>query len=477
MASSRRPSPAPAPPPGDAAPRRAPEKRRTAAKSETPEAELFPEDPLPAARHKPAKPAGNKPKTGKSRAARKQKPKAVVRLRAWIVVPVAASLMLAWAFQPWSDYSPVEMVAAMDPGRRVETLRRFDDLFPHRMIAVRADAPALRRQEAPIDAVYDWQGERKLAESFIEEANVTGLFVVKDGSIVHERYRLGATAEDRFTTFSLARGVVAVLIGAAIAEGRIASLDDAVETYAAEYAGTDYGRTSLRDLLAMTAGFTFDENYAAPGSDIIQLYVQTLLLGGDPDRLVSRLARSRPAGEAVDLVSPNTQVLSAVVSAVYGAPLAVVVQERIWRPFGMGAPASWSQNRDGRIGSALGFCCWNATLADIGRFGELLRRDGVQGEARLLPEGWLETATAPSGPLAEAGVGGDLGPWGYGLGFLIPADADGEFLLAGEYGQYLWVDKGENTVVAMTAADPGWLDRREEAVAVLRQIVATAGSE
>lgn len=470
MASSRRPSPAPAPPSGDAAPRRA---RKPA--GETP-----PDERAKAAAPQEVKPkkarAAAKPKSGKAKPQRK-KPKAVVRLRAWIVVPVAASLTLAWAFQPWSDYSPAEMIAAMDPGRRVETLRRFDDLFPHRMIAVRDDAAAMRRQEAPIDAVYDWQGERKLAETFIEEANVTGLFVIRDGSIVHERYRLGATPEDRFTTFSLARGVVAVLIGAAIAEGRIASLDDAVETYATEYAGTDYGRASLRDLLAMTAGFTFDENYAAAGSDIIQLYIQTLLLGGDPDRLVSRLARSRPAGEAVDFVSPNTQVLSAVVSAVYGAPLAIVVQERIWRPFGMSAPASWSQNRDGRIGSALGFCCWNATLADIARFGELLRRGGVQGEERLLPEGWLETATAPSGPLAEPGVGGDLGPWGYGLGFFIPPDADGEFLLAGEYGQYLWVDKSANTVVAMTAADPAWLDRREEAVAVLRQIVATAGSE
>lgn len=401
----------------------------------------------------------------------------MIRLRAWIVVPVVASLALAWVFQPWSEYSPAEMAAAVDPRNRIDTLRSFDDLFPHRTIRPREDATPLDRQEAPLDAIYDWQGERKLVETFLEQANVTGLFVIKDGVIVHERYRLGATTGTRFTTFSLAGGVVASLIGAALGEARITGLDDTVETYAPQYAGTDYGGETLRNLLAQTSGMSFDEDYGAPGSDISQLYLQTFLLGGDPDRLVSRLAHTRPPGEAVDIASPDTQVLAAVVSGVYGEPLATVVQDKIWRPFGMTSTASWSQNREGRIGVALGFCCLNATLQDIARFGEVLRRGGVWGDARLLPEGWLDAAATPSGPYAEAGVGGDLGPWGYGLHFYVPAEAEGELLLSGEFGQYLWVDRPRRTVVAMTAADPAWLDRREEATAVLRQIVATAGGD
>jgi CubicO group peptidase (beta-lactamase class C family) len=381
---------------------------------------------------------------------------------------------LGWMFRPWSEYSPFEMLGALDPRRRIEVLQGLDDILPHRVIAAPAEPARLARREAPIDALYDWQGERKLVESFLEEAAVTGLLVLDDGAIVHERYRLGASVDTRFTTFGLAEGVVGALIGAAVHDGLIASLDDPVERYVRQLANTDYGATRLRDLLSKSAGFAPSAAEGALGAEFRRLLFRTVVLGGDPDRVDRGARRSRPAGEALDLAPADTQALAAVVSAVYDLPLAEVVERKIWIPFGMTSNASWSQHLEGRRGVALGFCCWNASLQDIARFGELLRRGGVWQNVHLLPENWIEEAARPVAPFAEPGAEGELGPWGQGLHVYVPADSRSELLLAGEYGQYLWIDRRQGTVVAMTAADPGWRDRREEATAVLRAIVATA---
>src|SRR5690606_25017558 len=129
------------------------------------------------------------------------------------------------------------------------------------------------------------------------------------------------------------------------------------------------------------------------------------------------------------------------------------VEDKLWKPLGMTAAGTWSQNREGPGGVALGFCCWNATLQDIARFGEFLRRDGVWNGRRLTPEGWIDAAARPSAfaepdPLITDAESA-LGPWGYGLHVYVPADARGELLLAGELGQYLWIDRRRRTVVAM----------------------------
>jgi CubicO group peptidase (beta-lactamase class C family) len=222
----------------------------------------------------------------------------------------------------------------------------------------------------------------------------------------------------------------------------------------------------------MSAGTEPEGEEGTISRELLELLAWTVVLGADPDRVARRVRRVRPAGEALDLASVNTQALAAVVSAVYDSPLAAVVETKIWGPFGMTSDASWSQHAPGPGGVALGFCCWNATLLDIARFGEVLRRGGAWGEVRLLPEGWVEAASEPSAPFAAPGSGGELGPWGYGLHVFIPADAEGEFLLAGEYGQYLFIDRRRERVVAVTAADGAWRDRREEATAVLRAIAA-----
>jgi hypothetical protein len=396
------------------------------------------------------------------------------RFRLWLGIVALALAALGWLFRPWSEYSPYETLRSFDPRSRLAVLRGVDEILPYRMIGARAEVEPLRRREAPIDAGYEWQGERKLVERFIEETAVTGLFVLDDGAIVHERYRLGADAETRFTTFGLAGGVVAALIGAAVHDGLIASLDDTVETYAPRYRGTDYGDASLRALLAKSAGFARVEGEGALGPELRGLLLRAAVLGGDPNRVVRGARRVRPEGEALDLAAADTQALAAVVSAVYAAPFADVVERKIWGPYGMTGPATWSQHAAGESGVALGFCCWNARLQDIARFGEVLRRDGDWQGVRLFPEGWIAAAAQPSAPFAEPGADPALDPWGLGLHLYVPADSRGEFLLAGEYGQYLWVDRRLGVVVVLTAADPDWRGRRAEATAVLRAIVAAA---
>jgi len=376
----------------------------------------------------------------------------------------------AWFFRPWSEFSPAEMRAMAIPANQVEAFRSFDTTFPSRPIHAVENAISFPRHEAPLDVFYEWEGERKSLDQFLEEATVAGLMVLKDGAIVHERYRLGETADSRHTSFSVAKSFVATLIAMGMRDGLIDSLDDTADMYAAPFEGSDFGATSLRHLLMMSAGMDFEEDYDAPDSDIRRLFFDAFIMGKNVNTMVAGYSRNRAPGEDLHYTSPNTQVLASVVTSVYGKPLVEVMEEQIWRPLGMTSDASWSQHVPGERGVAIGYCCLNATLADFARFGEFYRLDGVWNGARLLPEGWVAQATRPQEDFQNPGPDAVYAPRGYGLHFWMPPDPRDEFIMVGVYGQSIWVDQRRGVVIARTSADQGFGPRNAEAIAVMRAI-------
>lgn len=390
------------------------------------------------------------------------------------VVLIAGGL---WWFQPWAEYSPSRVAKAQNPDNYLNMFRAMDDVFPARAIKA-ADPHPFPRAMRPLDVAYEWNGETKSLETFMEEASITGLVVIADGQLIDERYRIGETAESPHTSWSVAKSFVATLIGMAIQEGRIASLDDTAETYAEQFAGTDYGATSLRHLLMMSAGVKFDEDYSKRGSDIRVLFVNTFIFNRNVDAQVAQVKRDRPPGQDLHYTSPNTHVLAAVVRAVYGdRPLAEIVQEKIWTPLGMVGDASWSQDRRGAEGIAIGYCCLNARAVDFAKLGQLYLQDGVWNGARLLPEGWVDLVSTPPEPFMQPSEDGPYAPLGYGLHFWVPPDADGEFFMSGVFGQNVWMDRRRRVVVMRTSADVDWATRRAESVAVFRAISQAAAPE
>jgi CubicO group peptidase (beta-lactamase class C family) len=381
----------------------------------------------------------------------------------------------SWFFRPWSPYSPAEIMERTKMEYRVDTFRNMDEIFPYREVSASESAISLPRSIDNLDVSFAWQDGERSIEQWMGDSDTTGLMVLHNGVVVHEQYRLDADQETRHTSWSVGKSFVATLVAMAMLDGHIESLDQTAETFAPQFAGTDYGRTSLRHLLMMSAGVDFDEDYGAPDSDIRNLFIGAAIMGSNIDSLVGEVERDREPGQDLHYVSANTQVLSAVVRAIYDAPLAQIVQDRIWTPLGMAGAATWNQNIQGDDGIAIGYCCLNARLEEYARFGQFYLQDGVWDGERLLPEGWVRQATRPNAAFQEPGEDSVYAPRGYGLHFWVPNDPQDEFFMAGVFGQYIWVDEQRDIVIARTAADETWGPRTRESLAAMRAIARMYG--
>lgn len=375
----------------------------------------------------------------------------------------------AWYFRPWSEYSPARITALDDPETYTETFQRMGDILPNAPIAATNPQP-LARGEAALPQTYVHNGQTRELADYFARARVTGFAVLKDGVLVNEAYFHGADADTTHTSWSVAKSFVATLIAQALHEGRIDSLDDPASKYAPQFDGTDYGATSLRDLLMMSAGMDFQEEYSPDReSDVRPLFFNAFILRRDVDAMVAGIERNREPGQDQHYTSPNSHVLAAVARGIYGDGLADIVQDKLWGPLGMTHDASWLTNTPGEDGQAIGYCCLQATTTDFARLGELYRLDGVWNGERLLPEGWAEAATTPNAPWQEPGATPYDGR-GYALHFWVPDGYNGEFFAAGVYGQYVWVDTLRGVVIAQNAGDPEWDPISHEAYAVFRAV-------
>ncbi|MGK0438071.1 MAG: CubicO group peptidase (beta-lactamase class C family) [Paracoccaceae bacterium] len=387
-----------------------------------------------------------------------------------ILIVVTAIAAASWYYRPWSDYSPAKMAMLEDPDQIAKSFRSMSSIVPNKVIVKAERASGFVEQLQPLELDFEFNGSKKNLNTFLDESNTTGLIVLKDRVLRHEQYRNGGSRESLFTSWSVAKSFVATVIVMAQKEGLINSLDDKAEKYAPQYAGSDFGSSSLKSLLAMSSGIEFNEDYESDESDIRPFFFNSFILGKDPDELLLPFKRSREAFSDFEYISPNSHVLSAVLRGVYKKPIADIISEKIWQPLGMEADATWLQHRDDEKGIALGYCCLNARLRDYARFGEFYL-NAVQGKGLgvdALPEGWVESLPKPATPAHRSG-GDRYSGRGYSYHFWLP-ERDGVFFAAGVYGQFIWVDPTRNLVIVKTSADNDFLTRYPETASAFEAI-------
>lgn len=328
-------------------------------------------------------------------------------------------------------------VGAMPQRCLVGNLSHYDQIVPARSVARGAAARPLKRLAGEAPAYLD---------SFLAANRNTGLLVLKGDTIVAERYQYERRPEHRFQSYSMAKTVVGMLVGLALAEGRIGSVDDRAEQYVPELKGHPYGGTRLRDLLTMSSGVKFTENYDG-NDDIMVLGRRTLMQQGPggPQALLSFTERARPAGERFSYASAESEVLSLVLRAAVGRPLAEYLSEKIWQPMGAEADATWLIDP---AGYELGYMGLNATLRDWARLGALLARYGELDARQIIPAEWVKAATRPDAPHLRVGRATRNNGYGYQT-WLV--DEKGRFALLGVRGQGVFVDPGTRLVVVHTA--------------------------
>ena len=290
------------------------------------------------------------------------------------------------------------------------------------------------------------------------------------GKVVFEEYRGATDSESLFHLWSASKSFTGTLIGMALHEGAIESLDDPVSKYASQFKNSAYGEASIRHVMMMSSGVDFFHFSGFPERN--WMYLRIFRLGHDLDDFAAELGRRVPPGTDFNYLATDTHVLSAVLRGAYGKPFLEIVQENLWDRVGFAGNAIWSQNVSGAEGVPFGHCCLATRLLDFAQLGEFHLRDGVWNGQRLVPEGWVEMVGAPNAAFQEPTDDSS----GYGMQFWVPHGYNGEFYGAGAFGQYLWIDMRRKVVIAQFAAQmPEDVEDRERDAAL--RALARAVSE
>ncbi|MDD9729674.1 serine hydrolase [Mameliella sp. AT18] len=323
-----------------------------------------------------------------------------------------------------------------DEGEIVDNFSHMDRLFETVPIPVTTRAEPLPEGPA-MEMPAEWQ-------DWLDRRAVTGAIVLRNGEVVHESYHLGTGAEDLRISWSVAKSYLSALFGILVAQGHVDSLDDPVVKYAPQLKSSAYEGATIRNVLQMSTGVVFDEDYLDFWSDINEMG-RILALGGSMDGFAAGLTETdQPPGERWRYVSIDTHVLSMVARGATGKQLPDLLAENLLDPMGTyGKPYYLSDGYD--VAFALGGL--NLMLRDYARLGEMFRDGGRLQGKQIVPEDWVIESTTPSARTAP-------GRLQYGYQWWMPSDArDGEFMARGIYGQYVYVDRQSGTVVAVTGAD------------------------
>lgn len=291
-------------------------------------------------------------------------------------------------------------------------------------------------------------------DAYMAQQRSAALVILHDGKLRLERYGLGFDRDGRWTSFSVAKSITSTLLGAAVRDGHIRSLDDKVSDYIYEMKGSAYDDVSIRQLLTMTSGVRWNEDYADPNSDVARFNNHQPEEG--VDALVSylrKLPRAVPPGTRWNYSTGETNLVGVLVVRATGKPLASYLSEKIWMPAGMEQQATWVLSRTGQEISG---CCIQAATRDFARFGQFILGGARVGGQPIVPDGWLAQATARQA---------DIGRPGRGYGFQWWTYDDGSFAARGIFGQGIFIDPRRGLVIASNGDWAGGATGRAESMA------------
>lgn len=360
---------------------------------------------------------------------------------------------------PTGPFPRADRASWWRPLHAIDGFSRLDEILDANIVRRSASPSTWARPALEPAIAYDGAarmgGGRFDLDQYLARNPTTALAIAQGDTLLVERYRYGRWDTQRLTSFSMAKTIVAMLIGVALEDGLIGSIDDTAERYVAGLVGSAYGGTPLRHLLTMSSGVDFREDYTGD-DDVARLSRATIggvLAGATAARQFDR--RGAAPGARWNYASAETYVLSLVLRAAIGRSIADYMSEKIWQPMGAEADATWLVEA---TGIEVGYMGFNAVLRDYARLGRLLAEGGRAGGRQLVPEAWIREMTR-----AHVSSATTKGWYGYGYQtWVFPAN-DGSFALLGVRGQTLFVDPARRLVlvhlaVRPEARDPGGAD-------------------
>ena len=325
-------------------------------------------------------------------------------------------------------------------GLRTDWLRKPSQIYP------------LHEPVAPFSLHYKFEGKEYSLNDYLRRNYATGFLVLHDDQIIFESYLHGADQKSRFVSQSVGKSIASILVGAAVNEGKIQSIDDPVDKYLPYLKSSGYHGVSIRNLLTMSSGVSYSEDYRDPTSGAAM--IGAALLTGKPT--FQEFARSIRAsgvkpGTQFQYQSVNTQVLGLLLEQVTGMRLNRYAEEKLWKKIGAQSDAFFYEAQ--AQPDTCAFACFNATLRDYARVGLMMMRGGTLGPERVVPASWVRESTTPGADYLKPGnLGND--PLGYGYQWWIPPGDDGAFEALGIFGQSIYVNPKMHIVIVQTSAWP-----------------------
>jgi CubicO group peptidase (beta-lactamase class C family) len=348
----------------------------------------------------------------------------------------------------------------------VGSYSHFDAIFPARGVPHSQSIWTFRREDTEPEVTYRFANQVYKIDDYLAHIPATGLLIGKDDTILIERYQYGRTEHDRFTSASMAKTLVAMLLGIASGEHSTFSVDQPADKFVPHLGHSPYGETSIRDLLHMTSGIRMND-----GLLLHQLYSPRL--SGDEQILAAFDQRMTQAGSEFHYSCGDSETLGLTLHDVTREALATYMSEKIWQPIGAEEDASWSIDSVGEEISCFGF---NATLRDWGRLARLLASDGAWNGKQIIPRQWLIDGTTYR--TSDSELKPDVATPGFGYGYqvwLLPG-VRRMFALRGADGQFVVVDPKSKLFLVQTAVCLGHMDAQTaETMALWQALVAKLG--
>ena len=370
-----------------------------------------------------------------------------------LVLGAVAGVFLYTRFVPFPN--DVVVRAQAFEGDNDYFFQSVSELYPTRTVARGESGQTLPRDETALDGFsYEHDGKTRTLEDLFTDMETSGLMILHEGEIVHESYGRGADSGTQFTTWSLVKSITSTLVGVAVADGKIDSVDDELVKYLPEVAGTGYDGVTIKQALQMSSGVRYDPNlWDGEMTDTVEFMTKSVVTGQSPAfDLAIKYKRENEPGTKFNYNTAESQVLIELVRRATGMDAADYLQDKLWRPLGMQHDAGWVLDAPGKTGAEIGGAFFNSTLGDWARFGLFVEQGGVWNGEQILPVDWVDRATVSDEAHLMPGIVHPNPNRGYAWHWWTYAD--GTFTASGANGQTLYIDRENDIVVARSSAWP-----------------------
>ena len=316
-----------------------------------------------------------------------------------------------------------------------------------------------KRDDFYMPELYEFGGEKKPIQEAIDYFNTDGLMILKDGEVLYENYWNKNKENSRHIIWSVSKSFLSALVGIALDEGLIDDINDPIIKYLKDFEGTGYEGVSIKNLLQMSSGIAFNEDYGDPDSDINR-YARVTATGTSQREFAKTLKNSREPGTYNHYISLDSQMLGMLVAEVTNMTVKEYLYEKIWSQIGMQDDAFYLTDKQ-EVEMSLGGL--NVTLRDMAKFGQLYLNKGNWNGKQVVPAEWVSNSTVPLGKHVQPNAGDQFtsDAWGYGYQWWIPGPGVSDYTAHGIYNQFIYVNPESGVVIAKTSSNFNFIEERQ----------------